>query len=52
MPDTLDIIIERIETIQSKLVAFQHNGDTSLLERVLEDLEEAHDEIEEIIDEH
>ena len=50
MPDTLTVVIERIETIKSNLTNFRANGDPNLLGNALENLEEAHDEIEEILD--
>lgn len=50
MSDPLKIVIERIDTIRSKLNAFQLSGDAYLLEDTLQELEEAHDEIEDILD--
>ena len=50
MPDPLKAVVERVETIRSNLNTFRISGDAALLEDVLEELEEAHDEIEDILD--
>lgn len=52
MPDLLTIVIERLDTMRSHLNNFRFNNDLSLLEMTLEELEETHDQIEDIIEEY
>lgn len=50
MPDLLDTVLERIDTIRSNLQNFRRRNDISLLEDSLEEVEEMHDDIEDLIE--
>ena len=50
MPDPIDAVLERIDTIRSNLLNFRRRNDISLLEESLDEVEEMHDDIEEIIE--
>lgn len=50
MPDPLDAALDRLDTIRSNLQLFRRRNDTSLLEDSLAQIEELHDDIEEIIE--
>lgn len=50
MPDPLDAALDRLDTIRSNLLLFQRRNDAGVLEDCLEQIEELHDDIEDIIE--
>lgn len=50
MPDPLDAVLDRLDTIRSNLQLFRRRNDCGLLEDSLEQIEELHDDIENIIE--